>query len=65
MIIFNGLDRQLSWLNLKLFQERDMFIIIFRVGNTSGIKSSKLETIVHLPVLLGHILGEEFLGVVK
>jgi hypothetical protein len=34
------------------------------VGQASGIKSSKLETIVHLPVVLGHILREEFLGVV-
>jgi hypothetical protein len=35
------------------------------VNCARGIKSSKLETIVHLLVLLGHIFGEEFLGVVK
>jgi hypothetical protein len=42
-----------------------MFIIILRVSHASGIKSSKLETIIHLPVLLVHVFGEEFLGVVK
>jgi hypothetical protein len=42
-----------------------MFIIILGVGNASGIKGSKFETIVHLLVLLGHVLREEFFGVVK
>ena len=42
-----------------------MFIIIWGVCHATRLKSSKLETIVHLLVLLGHILGEEFLGVVK
>jgi hypothetical protein len=42
-----------------------MFIVILGVCQASGIKSPKLETIVHLPVLLGHILGEEFLGIMK
>jgi hypothetical protein len=65
VILGNGFECQLSRLNLQLKQERYRFIIILGVGNASGIKSSKLETIVHLLVLLGHILGEEFLGVVK
>jgi hypothetical protein len=65
VILGNRFESQLSRLNLQLKQERNRFIIILGVGHASGIKSSKLETIVHLLVLLGHILGEEFLGVVK
>jgi hypothetical protein len=42
-----------------------MFIIIFGVCLASRIKSFKPETIVHLLALFGHILIEEFLGVVK
>jgi predicted transcriptional regulator len=65
VILGDSLERQLSRLNLKLKQERNRFIIILGIGHASGIKSSKLETIVHLPVLLGHILREVFLGIVK
>ncbi len=65
MILCYGLESQLSRLNLELKQERNRFMIILGFGHASGIKSSKLQTIVHLPVLLGHIFGEEFLGVVK
>jgi hypothetical protein len=42
-----------------------MIIIILGLCNASGLKSSKLETIIHLFVLLRHILGEELLGVMK
>jgi hypothetical protein len=65
VILGDSLERQLSRLNLKLKQERNRFIIILGIGHASGIKSSKLETIVHLLVLLGHILREEFLSIVK
>jgi hypothetical protein len=67
VILGDSLVSHLSRLNLrlKLKQERNRFIIILGVGHASRIKSSKLESIVHLPVLLGHILREEFLGVVK
>jgi hypothetical protein len=65
VILAYGLESQFSRLNLQLLQARKIFIIILGVCYASGIKSSKLETIVHLPVLLGHILREEFLGVVK
>ena len=65
MILANGLESQLSRLNLQLLQASKLFIIILGVGHASGIKCSKLESVVHLLVLLGHILREELLGVVK
>ena len=65
MILANGLESQQSRLNLQLLQASKLFIIILGVGHASGIKSSKLESVVHLLVLLGHILREELLGVVK
>ena len=65
VILGNGLESQFGRLYLKLKQKRNRLMIILGVCHASGIKSSKFETIVHLPVLLGHILREEFLGVVK
>jgi len=65
VILRNCFESKVCRLNLQFKQQRNRFIIILGVGHASGIKSSKLETIVHLLVLLGHILGEEFLGVVK
>ena len=63
MILGDSLESQLSLLNLQLKQERYRFIIILGFCHASGIKRSKLETIIHILILLGHILGKEFLSV--
>ena len=65
MILSDSLESQLSWLNLQLKQNRNMFIIIFLVFLASFIKSFKLETNVHVPFFLGCTVIEVFLGVVK
>jgi hypothetical protein len=65
VILADGLESQQSRLNLQLLQASKLFIIILGVSHASGIKSSKLESVVHLLVLLGHILREKLLSVVK